>query len=269
MFAQCPDCLKAYPVTKERLRKNAFLFCRDCKKNFNALEMLSENSTGLIAEAKTKVIRKTDGKVKSGAKNKTKNQRQLSNPNTAISVKKESAHETASNTGQPPVASERLPWEADKTPARINWFVGFVAGLLLLFGQIIYFEGYVFGQNATYRPQMEKICRWLGCHLPYYKSLNDFEVALGTLTPKADNSFVFKAIVINQAAFEQRLPNIKLSLLDFNEQLFAQRIFSPNEYLSSHQRASYAVAPEETIEASLNIAAPKTRIGGYNLDLTY
>ena len=268
MFAQCPDCLKAYPVTKERLRKNALLFCRDCKKNFNGLEMLSEKSTGLIAEAKTKVIRKSDGK-KSGAKNKTKSQRQLSNPNTTAGFKKENTNEIASNLPQPPVATEQLPWEIDKTPARINWIVGFVAGLLLLFGQIIYFEGYAVSQNATYRPQMEKICRWLGCHLPYYKSLNEFDVVHGTLTPSADNSFVFKAIISNQDAFEQRLPNIKLSLLDYNEQLFAQRIFFPNEYLSSHQRASYVIASDETVEASLSIAVPKTGIGGYNFDLTY
>jgi Protein of unknown function (DUF3426) len=163
---------------------------------------------------------------------------------------------------------ERLPWEAEKKPANINWFVGFIIGFVFLIGQLAYFESGKLSQNTSYRPVLEKLCRWLGCHVADYQNLDEFAVLQGSFKPNGDNTITFKAVINNQAAFKQRLPNIKLTLLDYNEQVFAQRIFDPKDHISG-VGTHLAIAPDATVAVSLTIAAPKTPIGGYNFDLIY
>ena len=165
-------------------------------------------------------------------------------------------------------AIERLPWEVEKKPINVLWFVGFIIGSLFLLGQLIYFESGTFSQNVSYRPQLEKLCRWLGCQLPDYQNLEEFAVLQGSFKPNADNTITFKAVINNQAPFKQRLPNIKLTLLDYNEQIFAQRIFDPKDHISG-MGTHLTIAPDATVAVSLTIAAPKTPIGGYNFDLIY
>jgi predicted Zn finger-like uncharacterized protein len=269
MFTQCPDCRKTYPLTTEQLCGNKLLvFCSDCGKDFNALELLNEKSMGLVAEAKAEFIGKADPKPKSKSEKKDKDPQQAK-IKTDIDFKENSPDDTAVSPPIKPSAKERVPWEIKKTPVNVLWFVGVVIGSLLLLGQIIFFESGKLSQNSSYRPRLEKLCHWLGCQLQDYQNLNEFVVLKGSFTPGADNTMVFKAVINNQAAFKQRLPNIKLTLLDYNEQIFAQRIFVPKEYLPNTAHPNYSIAPDETVAASLTIAVPKTSVGGYNFDLIY
>jgi predicted Zn finger-like uncharacterized protein len=269
MFTQCPDCRTTIPVDLEQLRgNNALVYCNACSKNFNALELLKEKSTGLITEAKAEFIAKTGIDHKSKPKKKF-NDRQQSIKNKASIPQKNSPDEAAINTTIAPPATERLPWEAEKKPVNGKWRLGFIMGSLLLLGQLIYFESGSLSQNPSYRPQMEKLCSWLACQLPDYENLAEFTVLQGSFTPHSDKTITFKAVINNQAPFKQRLPNIKLSLLDYNEQLLAQRIFAPKDYLTGKARTNSSIAPDESVEVNLIVAAPETGIGGYNFDLIY
>jgi hypothetical protein len=269
MFIQCPDCRKAIPLDIEKLRGNNFMFfCSDCSKSFSALELLNEKSTGLIAEAKAEFIAQADPDHKSRAKKKFRN-RAHAKKNIGADPKKNSPDEVSISASTTPSAAERLPWEAEKTPVNVNWRLGFIMASLLLVGQIIYFESGSLSQDTSYRPQLEKLCRWLGCQLPDYENLAEFTVLQSSFTPNSDNTIVFKAVINNQAPFKQRLPNIKLTLLDYDEQIFAQRIFAPKDYLTGKGHTNFSIAPDETVEARLVIAAPETGIGGYNFDLIY
>lgn len=268
MFTQCPDCRKIYPVSKKLLRsKKPQLFCVDCKKKFNANTLLNEKTTALVSEAKAEYIPKSEFKQKANPKKIT------DTINYSIDIKgfikKASSNIAAIKPETSESAPERLPWEVDDKTTTSYWLYGFIGGLILLLGQFFYFESGKWSQNPSSRPQMEKLCRLLDCQLADYENLAEFNVLQGSFTPNADNTMAFKAVINNQSAFKQRLPNIKLTLLDFDEQVFAQRIFAPKEYLSNSARATFSVNPDETVEANLTIAVPKTPIGGYNFDLVY
>jgi Protein of unknown function (DUF3426) len=267
MFTQCPDCRKTYPVTKKHKRgKKTLIFCGDCKKKFDASVLLNEKSTALVTEAKAEYIPKPEFNQKPSLKKKSRNYLYLTNIGGFL--RKNISKTAAINpVGSAPVP-ERLPWEVEKKPVNVLWVVGFIMGSLLLLGQVIYFESAKLSQNSSYRPQLEKLCRWLGCQLPDYQNLNEFAVLQGSFTPSGDNTMVFKAVINNQAVFRQRLPNIKLTLLDYNEQIFAQRVFAPKDY-SFGANTYFSIPPDENVTASLTIAAPKTPIGGYNFDLIY
>ena len=143
------------------------------------------------------------------------------------------------------------------------WFYGLTTGILLFFAQVYYFESDALSQNQTLRPWLLKLCQTLNCQLPEYKNIEEISLLLGSLEPRDDHSYEFKAVISNQARFNQRGPNIKLTLLNFIGEPFAERVFSAHNY----RPKSPVLAVDETAEISLNIVAPNTTIGGYTVKL--
>ncbi|MEQ1558419.1 MAG: DUF3426 domain-containing protein [Methyloglobulus sp.] len=313
MITQCPDCRKTYPLTQKQLQANLSVFCTDCDKEFNALELLSEKvaasktapetkakakkkpksrqatkknlpinldgwpdvkdlelqlkkPAGLLAEATAEFIPKAESAPKNYLQVVVDGWRQAKMQFSAA-IKKHDLAVPATGSGIAPSTTERLPWEAEKIPVNINWSLGFILGCVVLFGQIIYFESGNWSQNPSYRPIMEKFCKYLGCTLRDYDHLDELAVLKGSFISKADDTIVFRAVISNQALFKQHLPSIKLSLLDYNEKLFAQRVFTPKEYVGAHK--DYFLPSDSTLEIKLSIAMPRTPVGGYYFDLIH
>lgn len=237
------------------------------------MEFLTEtNPSGLVVEAKAEFIAKsTTKKSKAKPRKKTKNQTPPNTPNQSpTKTSGSSVHTPTPNpveTTALPV--EPLPWELEKTPDRINWNLVAMVGMVILLGQLIYHKAGSLSQNVSYRPYLEKLCHGLGCQLADYKNLNDFEVLRGSFTPNANNTITFKAVISNQAQFKQPLPNIKLTLLDFQEQVFSQRVFTSSDYMPKRTAKTNAINPDESMEVQLQLRTPKTPIGGYAFDLVY
>ncbi len=292
MYTQCPDCRKSYPLSKKQARaKKAQILCSDCKKKFTVSVILDEKTAEvkqakktkkteiieetknepttpiLLAEAETKYIPKEDAKSIADLSIKNEYQPYL---NDVSGFLKKSDVESAVIVPQAPEPEpERLPWEAEQKTVSINWFAGVVLGLLALLGQVIFFEGAGLSQNTAYRPHLEKLCRLLGCQLQAYENLSELAVLQGSFTTLPDKTIAYKTVINNQSPFQQKLPDIQLNLLDYNEQLVAQRVFSPKDYLAGQVRTKFTIAPDETVEAKLLIAAPAMPFGGYNFNLIY
>lgn len=296
MHSQCPECGKAYPVTKKQQRaKKTQIYCGDCKKKFTVTAFVSEKTAKiaktaeinpqkfnkppvpkaeevkpeitptLLTEAKTEFIPKEDSRQLVGADKKNVSQLYASNLGNVL---KRSNAKTAVIVPQAPPPQERLPWEVDSKQASLNWFLGAVIGLLLLVSQVVAYEVPKLSQSTTYRPLLEKLCQWVGCRLAVYENLSEFAVMKSSFTPQSDQIIVFKTTINNQSAFKQRLPNIQLNLLDYNEQLMVQRVFYPKDYLPNSS-SQLTIMPDETVEAMLVIAVPETPVGGYNFNLVY
>ena len=145
----------------------------------------------------------------------------------------------------------------------LPWGLGYSICIILFIFQIVYFEGYNLTQNAVVRPWLKKTCGYFGCQLPHYKNLSEFTILHGSFEPTASKHYVFKAAFTNQADFEQTLPSIKLTLLDFTGHAFAKRVFHPQEYSN---QAHNLIAPEMTEEITMEIATPSTKTGGYRFE---
>jgi len=133
----------------------------------------------------------------------------------------------------------------------------------------MYFEGTAFSRNPEFRPSLEKLCGQLNCQLPVYKNPDEFVVLQSSLSALPDRSQLFRAVTRNRAAFTQPYPSLELTLLDYAENPFARRIFRSQDYLINAQAATSAMRPDATAAISLNIAAPKTNVGGYTFKLIY
>lgn len=84
-----------------------------------------------------------------------------------------------------------------------------------------------------------------------------------------DRSQLLRVSISNQAAFAQPYPNLQLTLLDYAENPFSRRIFRPQDYLPEAPNATSTMLPGAITAISLNIAALKTKVGGYTLKLIY
>ncbi|CAG7856987.1 hypothetical protein MCAMS1_01676 [biofilm metagenome] len=292
MYTHCPDCGKAFPVNKKQQRtKKAQIFCNDCKKKFNVLAGLADKKAGLsgsnkesqskpaqlmeetkteisaslLTEAKTKFIPKEGTSQPISTTKKPELQPYLVNISNVLRKNKTKA---AVVVPQAPAPKEKLPWESDTKQPSNHWSIGAMVGLLLLLGQVAYFELPKASQQTAYRTFLEKLCQRIGCKLADYKNLNEITVLKSSLVPQPNQTIVFTAIINNQAIFKQRLPNIQLNLMSYNDELIAQRIFYPMDYLP-HSPAKLFMTPDETVEAMLTITVPKRAVGGYNFNLVY
>lgn len=159
---------------------------------------------------------------------------------------------------------EALPWTHDHAPQHSRlWALTALAGFIVLCAQIIYFEGPRALQNEKLRPWFIEACSYLACKLPSYRNLNDFSVLDSSLTPTTDKNYFFRAVINNQAEYPQNHPGIKLTLLKLSGEPFVQRAFAP-ETLTYR---TDDIAPHETFEIGLAIAAPHMPVGGYTFEL--
>ncbi|MGZ8192632.1 MAG: zinc-ribbon and DUF3426 domain-containing protein [Methylobacter sp.] len=164
------------------------------------------------------------------------------------------------------ISTKPLLSERRKAPGRGYWNAGLVIGWVLFIAQLIYFEGFSFSQHPAFRPWLVKICEQINCALPAYKNPDEFAVLHGSFIPLSNQAIEFRAVINNQADFSQVYPDLKLTLFNYTGKPFAQRVFRPLDYLPAAS-ASKSLAADETVEINLNIAAPKTKIGGYTFEL--
>ena len=145
-----------------------------------------------------------------------------------------------------------------------HWGYSFTLCLIIFIFQIVIFEGYNLTQNSTLRPWLEKACLSFECQLPRYKNLGEFTILHGAFELTENGHYLFKTTFTNQSAFEQNYPSIKLTLLDFVGQPFANRVFQSKDY----SKQALGIIPANTsAEVTMHVAAPSKKIGGYRFEL--
>ena len=159
--------------------------------------------------------------------------------------------------------NKTIPGIKLKKKYALPWGLGYSICIILFIFQIVFFEGYNLTQNATVRPWLVKTCGYFDCQLPRYKNLSEFTILHGSFEPTANKDYIFKVAFTNQSAFEQELPSIKLTLLDFTGLAFAKRVFHPQEYSN---QAHKLIRPEMSEEITMEITAPSTKTGGYRFE---
>ncbi|WKJ89335.1 zinc-ribbon and DUF3426 domain-containing protein [Methylomonas montana] len=143
------------------------------------------------------------------------------------------------------------------------WLAASVTMSLLLVAQIIYFEGLRLIMQPQLKAGLDAVCAAIPCRLPIYRNLDELAVFHSDLQIQADHSYLFTAAISNQALFTQAAPDLKLTLLSFNGQPLAERVFSAQQYLVGPSK----LAADQIAEIRLAIVAPATIVGGYTFTL--
>ena len=160
------------------------------------------------------------------------------------------------------------PWTESKARNQLIWRIGLPLGVVLLCVQLLYFEGSRAIQNPKIRPALEKICGLAHCRLPDYRNLAEWSVLRNSFSEMPNGHYSFDLVLNNEAVFPMPYPNIGLTLLSFGGQPFAHRLFQSSDYLAG-QPENALLAANSAAEIRLEIAAPKTKVGGFHFDLSY
>jgi predicted Zn finger-like uncharacterized protein len=172
--------------------------------------------------------------------------------------------ETRAIADAPP---DEEPWAEKNQRSPQGWRIGFFAGIVLLLAQGFYFEGDRLLQNPTLRPALENLCAALRCSLPGYRNPAELTVLHNAFSELPNRHYAFKLVLNNDAAFPMRYPAIGLTLLSYEGQPFAYRLFQSGEYLAG-QPENTQLAANSAAEISLEIAPTQTKVGGFHFDLS-
>jgi len=127
-----------------------------------------------------------------------------------------------------------------------------------LFGQYAYFRADSLSKDTRYRPYYEKACALLNCKL---KPMEAFDALKITKLHVRDHTSVETALIIdvnlfNGALFEQPFPDIELAFSDQNDQIVAQRRFTPNEYRGETLKQLELIPSLQLVHIVLEIVDP-------------
>jgi len=161
---------------------------------------------------------------------------------------------------------KHFAWQQKPATSTTAYWVGCVLGLLLLLAQVQYFLGYALTQNTTFRPYLSSLSQLIQQPLPLYQNTSEFSVIGTAFSPLDKGKYHLQVSFINHADFPQAYPNLKLELQNLQGGPFAQRNFTPSQYLAQTQKTPL-LAPNQTLDIDLTLSVPNASIGGYLITL--
>lgn len=156
-----------------------------------------------------------------------------------------------------------LAESAGRPPLTAAWAAASMGMLLLLLAQAIYFEASGLSRQPLLRAGLQSLCTVIACQLPAYRNLDELLVSRSDLQAKTGHVYLFTAVINNRSPFPQAAPELKLTLLNFNGQPMAERVFSPRQYLPGGE----TLPAEQTAEIRLDLVRPTAKVGGYTFVL--
>ena len=163
-------------------------------------------------------------------------------------------------------------YQQDSTHGR-HWFVstllflGIIALTIVLLAQASWLHYEKLSQYPQAAYLYKEACKRLHCKLPILSDVNKIKshnliVRSHPTTPRA---LIIDATIINTASFNQDFPNIALYFSNINNLTIAQRLISPNEYLSDKILDWNSMPTDQPIHISLEIIDPGKEAVNYTL----
>jgi len=147
------------------------------------------------------------------------------------------------------------------------WFVVILALLGALISQVVWFQFDRLSAIPQLRPFYEQGCELFGCEL---KPLVDVQAIQSRklvvkTNPENRSQLIVDAVIINRASFEQPFPAIALTFSNLNNDVVAQSVFTPEEYLAGEGKGMEAMPPDTPVRIIINIRDPGKDAVNYNI----
>ncbi len=163
--------------------------------------------------------------------------------------------------------------EFEAEPVRVSprgkshWRTGLIWGggtlllILLLVVQYAYIMRDDLSQDARLRPWLETMCAVAGCELPLLRDLESLHILQRRVMghPEREDALMVRATLVNDAAFPQPYPEVRLRFLNAAGQVTAERWFKPQEYLEEQPLRSQTeegMPPMQPIAVRLDLVDP-------------
>ena len=139
--------------------------------------------------------------------------------------------------------------------------------LIVLLAQLSWFHYDKLAQFDQLTPLYKKGCELVGCELP--ELVDTAKIKSQNLVvrshPTARKALIIDAVIVNQASFDQSFPNLALYFSDLNNNIIAQRLFEPSDYLAGEIK-NWPTMPKNTpIHISIEIMDPGKNAVNYSV----
>ena len=150
---------------------------------------------------------------------------------------------------------------------RAKWLWGglSVLALLVLIGQLAWWQFDRLGRIEPYRSIYGQVCGLVGCKLPGLTDPSRIRAYNLVVRdhPDTQNALMIDAILLNTASFAQPFPELVLEFSDLNDQLVAKRSFKPDEYLSGEMAGRETMPPNQPVHLTLELVDPGEQAVNY------
>jgi len=139
------------------------------------------------------------------------------------------------------------------------WFLGILLLIVVGIAQAVYYQRYTLINEPKYQQQVLSLCELVPCGEAGFSSIRQIKLLERNVFthPVISNALMVTGSFVNQAPFEQKLPNMLVSLFDIQGNLIANRIFYPSEYLQADKNRN-SLPTGKLLQFRLEIIDPGT-----------
>lgn len=147
------------------------------------------------------------------------------------------------------------------------WFLVVLALLGVLVSQVVWFQFDRLSAIPQLRPYYVQGCEIFGCELKPLVDVQSIQSRKLVVKTNAENrsQLIVDAVIINRAAFEQPFPAIALTFSNLNNDVVAQSVFTPEEYLAGDGQGLEAMPTDTPVRILINIRDPGKDAVNYNI----
>lgn len=145
------------------------------------------------------------------------------------------------------------------------WAVLAIAGLVLLGGQLLMLLFPAGVQTPEWRGVYVAVCKVIGCSVPALRAVGAIDIVEPSVERQASPETIeFRASLVNNAAFAQRLPRLSLRFLAADGATVGEQRVSPSDY---REGSKGRLAPNESIPVTVQVADPGANAVNYSVTL--
>lgn len=166
----------------------------------------------------------------------------------------------------PPASSQGRGW------ARfVAWGIGALVLVVLLGVQYAYFMRDDLARYPNLRPWLSAMCSVAHCKLPLRRDLNQIKILRGRVLtePNHPGVLLVRATLVNEAAFAQPYPQLRLTLMDINGNVTGRRWFAPAQYVADtvlRKQMGAGMPPKQPVAVRLELVDPGHNSENFEFD---
>lgn len=270
MKTECPHCNTIFNITQEQLDlAEGMARCGMCNQAFNALvqhdmfyqaDELQQATTLAGSDAATTEPTATQ------INHETDNI-----PDDAVTADKQAKNSLFDTDHEHDVVPAYLRYETaprQSALATAFWLTGAVVLSVSLLLQALWLERDILLKNTTVKPYIAKLCNEFDCGKLGIRDTTELHMASRNVYthPTVNDALMVSLTIVNQAAYAQPYPDIKINFSDVVGTLVASRQLSPEQYLKLKHESLKLLQPETPVSFNIEIQDPGKQALTYEFD---
>jgi predicted Zn finger-like uncharacterized protein len=159
--------------------------------------------------------------------------------------------------------------ESENTTSKVPAVALLLLALSLLAAALVYVNSARLSSNPQYRSAVETLCQHAKCTIAEYRDLREIEVTQFAMLSDSQlpDSISMQLMMINRAAFSQRLPGLKILFTDLEQLPVAQLIIPAAEYQLYLPTQDKLMRPGQRSKIEMKLADPGPAATNYAIVL--